>query len=636
MLDQGSPEAGATIDVLGNVNAQGTADDPIFFFPTEGAPALELVAGNYSAYRGIYHDGANTSYYSHVFFTGGGNGTVGTYHLYPPMLRFWNGHSLEMSDCVMADSAATSIDADYGGGTLNVSNSLLARLGIGAKFGVNYTPRAHMTVTFEDTWFVRIGRGVESLELDGDAIHWDSDSDQGLTLRRCIVTDIGDDAVDGSDEFYMKTFFESCIVYDIDDKLTTYWPGDAYANNLLLFACNKGFESVNGFPTQSTLADHHPFPWEYGGDWWANSCIVAPSGTDDLPGETYSCSRFHANYTLLANSAHVGCGTANLVGDPLYIDPMTGGFPPAPGDYKSSYDYNLQPGSPALTAGPSGERIGWLGFPEAEPCSTDAECGNGGLYDDGNPCTADACVVRVCEHSLLPDCIACFSNGDCDYGDASVVGTCEVDGTCSFSSDICVEDSDCDDLNVCTDDTCVDGDCQNTFNSAPCDDGLFCTENEACAEGVCTGGNARDCSSLTNQCNTGVCNEVADACEAQPVADGTACPDGQYCNGDETCQAGVCVTGAEPCVDPCEQCDEDADTCAWCIFDLDGNGYIASGDFGGFAGCYGQCYSPGDPCLATNFDGSPDGCVGSGDFGGFAGCYGKECAACANCFPAPR
>jgi hypothetical protein len=523
-----------------------------------------------------------------------------------------------------------------GSGSATIRRCLFSRLGIGGEF------YGSSVILIEDSWFSRIGRSPETYGLDGDAFHMDSTG--GLTARRCIFTDIGDDCFDGTDAFAVTVQTENCIAYDLDDKFTTYWPGDNYAYNLLLFACNKGFESVNGYPTQSTLADQHPFPCDHGGDWWANLCIASPNGTDDDydcgdgfcdcedPADEYGCSRFHANHTLLANSAHVGCGTDNVVADPMYVAPMTGGFPPAPGDYRSSYDYNLQPGSPALTAGPSGERIGWLGFPAAEPCSSNAECGNGGVYDDGNPCTADACIVRVCEHNLLPDCIACFSDDDCDYGDTSVVGTCEVDGTCSFSSDICVEDSDCDDSNLCTDDACVNGACQYTYNSVPCDDGLFCNENETCTEGFCSGGNNVDCSALTDECNTGVCNEATDACEAQPASDGTACPDGQFCNGEETCQAGVCAAGVEPCLDPCEQCDEDADTCQWCMFDLDGNGYIASGDFGAFAGCYGQCYLPGEACLVTNFDGSSDGCIGSGDFGGFAGCYSKACADCANCF----
>jgi hypothetical protein len=47
---------------------------------------------------------------------------------------------------------------------------------------------------------------------------------------------------------------------------------------------------------------------------------------------------------------------------------------------------------------------------------------------------------------------------------------------------------DCDDGNVCTDDSCDPGTgCQYVNNTAPCDDGLFCTTGEICSLGVCAG-----------------------------------------------------------------------------------------------------------------------------------------------------
>jgi hypothetical protein len=163
-------------------------------------------------------------------------------------------------------------------------------------------------------------------------------------------------------------------------------------------------------------------------------------------------------------------------------------------------------------------------------------------------------------------------------------GTAEQDFTAlRLAFEPCTYDDDCDDWNTCTSDTC------DTFHG----------------------------------------------CVYLDVTDGTLCPDGDFCNGEETCQSGFCAAGPDPCAGPCTQCDEELDMCVWCIYDIDQNGWIASGDFGAFAGCYGQCYPAGDPCLAANFDGSPDGCVGSGDFGAFAGCYGSQCSDCASCFGTP-
>jgi hypothetical protein len=170
-------------------------------------------------------------------------------------------------------------------------------------------------------------------------------------------------------------------------------------------------------------------------------------------------------------------------------------------------------------------------------------------------------------------------------------------------------------------------------DDSECNDGVLCTIDR-CHVGVCVYG-SRDCSAYQSTCTFGVCNETTGLCEAQYLPNGTPCPDGLYCNGAETCVSGTCVAGSTPCVHPCEWCDETSRTCRWCILDIDGNEWIASGDFGVFAGCYGACYETGHPCLIANFDGSVDGCVGSGDFGGFAGCYGQSCSDCPNCSGVP-
>ncbi len=158
----------------------------------------------------------------------------------------------------------------------------------------------------------------------------------------------------------------------------------------------------------------------------------------------------------------------------------------------------------------------------------------------------------------------------------------------------CYVDADCDDLNDCTDDTCVDNTCQHANNTLPCEDD-------------------------------------------------------QFCNGAEMCDLGTCGAGVPPCLDPCEQCDEVDDVCAWCALDLDhADGVIGTGDFGIFAGCFGVVYPPGHPryadCLHINFDelfgeaacgaSADPNCyaIGTGDFGVFAGCFAKTCSECGSCW----
>lgn len=80
------------------------------------------------------------------------------------------------------------------------------------------------------------------------------------------------------------------------------------------------------------------------------------------------------------------------------------------------------------------------------------------------------------------------------------------------------------------------------------------------------GGPARGCSSAAdcddaNACTTDAC--ASNACIYTPVADGAACADALFCNGAETCRAGVC-RGQMPCIDAAH-CNEAADSCFQCL-----------------------------------------------------------------------
>ncbi len=78
--------------------------------------------------------------------------------------------------------------------------------------------------------------------------------------------------------------------------------------------------------------------------------------------------------------------------------------------------------------------------------------------------------------------------------------------------------------------------------STPCEaDDLFCTVDHCDEVGVCIKESDIDCSHLDDECNEGICNEDIDSCEANPVNEGLACNDGLYCNGEETCQSGICT-----------------------------------------------------------------------------------------------
>jgi hypothetical protein len=110
------------------------------------------------------------------------------------------------------------------------------------------------------------------------------------------------------------------------------------------------------------------------------------------------------------------------------------------------------------------------------------------------------------------------------------------------------------------------------------------------------------------------------------------CSDGLYCNGAETCDPlQGCLPGVVPCGADCEQCNEDADSCDWCVLDMDQSGVIGTGDFAMFSACFGSCYPSDDPCWPMNFNQDPDGCVGTADFAVFSECYGASCGQCLAC-----
>ena len=101
---------------------------------------------------------------------------------------------------------------------------------------------------------------------------------------------------------------------------------------------------------------------------------------------------------------------------------------------------------------------------------------------------------------------------DCADSDCAGV-TCD-DGLSCTVSDVCsggtcvgtTNDSLCDDANVCTDDSCDPATgCVNTNNSAPCDDGDACTTADTCAAGACVGGAPPDCDDA-NVCTDDSCD----------------------------------------------------------------------------------------------------------------------------------
>ncbi|MBM4352265.1 MAG: hypothetical protein FJ109_00495 [Deltaproteobacteria bacterium] len=222
---------------------------------------------------------------------------------------------------------------------------------------------------------------------------------------------------------------------------------------------------------------------------------------------------------------------------------------------------------------------------DGNACTTGDHCGNGlcavtGILpcDDGNPCTDDACDAKLgCVH--LANMLPCEDGTVCTVGDVCANKAC-VPGlplNCN-DSNLCTDDScdsklgclhannavpcndanlctpfdkckdgscvgsgtvDCNDGNVCTNDSCdpVLG-CLHAANSVACDDGNKCTTSDACADKACKGGPALSCDD-SNPCTDDSCNP-ASGCVYVPL------PDNTPCGGGKTCKSGVCTSPCAP------------------------------------------------------------------------------------------
>jgi len=148
--------------------------------------------------------------------------------------------------------------------------------------------------------------------------------------------------------------------------------------------------------------------------------------------------------------------------------------------------------------------------------------------EDGDDCTEDTCGPGgVCE-SVLLDGIPCENGDPCTINDTCSSGVC-VPGTNRF----------CNDANPCTDDACLTGGCVYSANSAACDDGDPCTLVDSCSAAVCVGSGADDCDDQ-NDCTADSC-ESGNGCVYEVT--GGSCEDGDFCTVTDACTDGQCVAG---------------------------------------------------------------------------------------------
>ncbi len=232
----------------------------------------------------------------------------------------------------------------------------------------------------------------------------------------------------------------------------------------------------------------------------------------------------------------------------------------------------------------------------SETCDPVADCQPGADVDcnDGVSCTVDSCNEGTHSCDNIP------SNGLCDDGswcDGSE--TCDPVADCQPGTDV-----DCNDGVDCTLDSCNEStdSCDNIPSNGLCDNGAWCNGSETCDP-------VQDCQPGTDPCPGLDCDEVNDGCLCDDDGDcddgvdctinscGTsgicvytpndsACSNGLFCDGIETCDAVAgCQLGADPCDDEID-CTEDTcvDALKECHNDVEsGNCLIA-----------GACYADGE------------------------------------------
>jgi cysteine-rich repeat protein len=288
--------------------------------------------------------------------------------------------------------------------------------------------------------------------------------------------------------------------------------------------------------------------------------------------------------------------------------------------------------------------------PDGMYCNGDETCDGAGTCQAGTPvdcsdgvdCTDDSCdeVNDVCVNdpndlNCTDDGLFCTGDAFCDavaVMDCSFTGDpCDVGSICNEATDTCDRVPGCGDGIVdpgedCDDGNTLDGDCCSAtcqFEAAdsPCPDGMYCNGDETCdGAGTCQAGTPVDCSDGVG-CTVDSCDEATDSCDNTP--DDDLCDNGVFCDGTDVCdsvndcQPGTAVDCDDGvgCTD--DSCDEDNDVCVNDPNDLNctDDGLFCTGD--AFCDAVMDCSAAGDPCDAgTVCNEETDTCDTGGGGGG--------------------
>ena len=328
----GGLENGTLLNVNGTIDAPGTRARPIHIFSERGAAAMTHAItsslSNVNSWRGIFFFGNGTSTLKFLVLTGAGNGVVVS-HPRPPIINMFGSHNLTAEDLVLVDSTGMGFQTP-GNGTYTIRRSLISRVGIGGEF----LSSGH-TLQIEDTWWAGIGRGPSTpIRYDGDAIHVDGAGSSQL-IKGNVIVDVGDDCIDHSNSTFT---IENTMIHDCNDKAVSLTNGSITVRNSLLYDAGTGIRGTARVVNSTIAVTNAPV-------------ATVESATESIiwSGSVPTCTGA-VSYSIVGNPADLGCGMGNQSVSPRYTN-------------EGQCNYTPSAGSPALTAGPMGGRIGWQGFP---------------------------------------------------------------------------------------------------------------------------------------------------------------------------------------------------------------------------------------------------------------------------------
>ena len=207
----------------------------------------------------------------------------------------------------------------------------------------------------------------------------------------------------------------------------------------------------------------------------------------------------------------------------------------------------------ATTDGDASDDVGEVNEVVSAACEGDEDCA--ALAEEAPvPCHAPSCDadLSMCVWRPVEDGEGCDDGLACTEDDACLAGICIG------------QEATCDDDDPCTVDACAEPDgcfAEAAEEGAECDDGYACTIHDQCVEGECKG--VVDPCDDGNPCTSGACEQgacVYAALDGEPCEDGDLCSEGDVCAG-EVCTMGTikdCASG-----DPCRLgfCDASTGSC---------------------------------------------------------------------------